>query len=210
MPVEIGQVIEAPIPPTSTAVYPPRKRWTRAECNSLEATGLWDRERLELIEGELITKMSKKRPHMIAFTLILKWLTGAFGVDYLNLEGPLDVAPEDNPTSEPEPDIAVLTKVATEYMKASPGASDVRLLIEVSDSTLAFDLGPKARLYARAGIADYWVLDVVNRRILVHRKPEAGRYTTVTAYAPGEAVAPLASLSQVFSVDTAFPPLSRT
>lgn len=183
----------------------PRKRWTRAECDSLQSTGLWDRERLELIEGELITKTLKRCPRMIAFTLILEWLTGVFGVQFLNLEGPVDVAPEDNPTSEPEPDIAVLSKAATAYMKAGPGAADVRLLIEISDSTPACDLGPKARLYARAGIPDYWVVDVAARRIIVHREPRVGFCSAVIACSAGESVAPLASMSKAFPVNSAFP-----
>jgi hypothetical protein len=105
--------------------------------------------------------------------------------DVSDPEGPIDVAPQDNPTSEPEPDIAVLAKTGPEYMGANPPASDVRLVIEVSDSTLAFDLGPKARLYARAGIPEYWVFDIGERRLIVHRSPQAGVYSMVTAYAEG-------------------------
>ena len=117
------------------AVYPPRKRWTRGECQMLEATGLWDRERLELIEGDLLTRISKKRPHVIAFILMARWLNEVFGVLFVNPESPIDVAPPDNPTSEPEPDFAVLTKAATEYTTGNPPPADVRLLIEIADST---------------------------------------------------------------------------
>jgi len=166
----------APNPATRTqqlppAVWPPRKRWTREECRTLDSTGLWDRERLELIEGHLLTRMSKKRPHVIAYVLMLEWLTQVFGALYLNPESPIDVAPEDNPTSESEPDFAVLTKTATEYTTGNPAPSDIRLLIEISDSTLAFDLGPKARLH-------------------VHRDPANGSYSTSTATPPTEATPP--------------------
>jgi hypothetical protein len=85
---------------------------------------------------------------MIVYTAVLEWLAGVFGMKHLNPEGPIDVAPEDNPTSEPEPDIAVLAKAGSEYIGANPPAADIRLIVEVSDSTLPFDLGPKARLYA--------------------------------------------------------------
>ena len=205
MPVELAPAIELPIPPRSPKIYPPRKRWTRAECASLERTGLWDRDRLELIEGELITKMSKKRPHMIVFMSVMKWLVGSLDPMYLNPEGPIDVSPEDNPTSEPEPDIAVLAKTGAEYLGANPPASDVRLVIEVSDSTLAFDLGPKARLYARAGIVEYWVFDIAERRLIVHREPRQGLYAVITAYAEGESVSPLALPAASFPVAVAFP-----
>jgi len=186
-------------------VYPPSQRWTRAECERLESSGLWDRERLELIDGELIAKVPKKRPHLVVFMSVLRWLAGAFGMMHLNPGAPIDVAPQDNPTSEPEPDIAVLAKTGPEYMGANPPASDVRLVIEVSDSTIAFDLGPKARLYARAEIPEYWVFDIGGRRLIVHRKPRAGRYSEVTAYAEGESVAPLALPSALFPVAVAFP-----
>ena len=197
MPVELA--------PDSPIVYPPRKRWTRHECENIEAAGLWDRDRLELIEGELITRAPEKRPHVIVFMSVLEWLAGVFGMKHLNAEGPIDVASEDNPTSEPEPDIAVLARTAPEYMGGNPPASDVRLVIEVSDSTLAFDLGPKARLYARAEIPEYWVFDIGGRRLIVHRDPRAGRYSAVTAYAEGESIAPLASPSESFPVAAAFP-----
>ncbi len=205
MPVAVAPQTEIPLPPWSTAVYPPRKRWTRAECQGLESTGLWDRDRFELIDGELISKVPKKRPHSIVFVAVLKWLSGFVDQLFLNLESPLDVAPGDNPSSEPEPDIAVLAREATEFQSVYPSASDVRLLIEISDSTLAFDLGPKARLYARAGVADFWVFDVRARRIIVHREPKLGGYANVTAYAEGESVAPLAKPEVVLQVTAAFP-----
>ncbi len=205
MPVELAPAVESQLPPGSPLIYPPRKRWTRAECESLEATGLWNRDRFELIEGELITKMSKNRPHSVVYVALLTWASAIFGMEFLNPESPLDVAPQDNSTSEPEPDIAVLAKPGTEYMSALPTASDARLLIEVSDSTLAFDLGPKARLYARAAIPEYWVADIKGRRIIVHRYPQGGVYSSVTVYAEGESVSPLALPTASLPVATAFP-----
>lgn len=205
MPVELAPFVDAPIPPRSPIIYPPRKRWTRAECESLESTGLWDRERLELIDGELITKMPKKRPHVVVLMAIIKWFGRGIDQMRLNSEGPIDVAPEDNPTSEPEPDLAVLAKAGPEYMHGNPPASDVQLLIEISDSTLSFDLGPKARLYARAGIPEYWVFDINERRLIVHRGPQAGAYSSVTAYYEGESIAPLAMPEVAFPVAVAYP-----
>jgi Uma2 family endonuclease len=205
MPVELAPAVNLPVAPNSPIIYPPRKRWTRAECEAIDALGLWNQDRLELIEGELITKMSKNRPHMLVFLYVMRWLVGLMDPIYLNLEGPIDVAPEDNPTSKPEPDIAVLAKQASEYVGSNPPASDIQLVIEISDSTLAFDLGPKARLYARASIQEYWVFDIAERRLIVHRDPQAGSYSSVTAYAEGEAVVPIALPSASFPVSLAFP-----
>jgi Uma2 family endonuclease len=205
MPVELAPAVEFPVAPRSPIIYPPRKRWTRAECKSLEATGLWNRDRLELIEGELITKMPKNRPHFIVFLSVLEWLVSVFGIKHMNTEAPIDVSPEDNPTSEPEPDIAIVAKTALEYPSGNPPASDVKLVIEVSDSTIAFDLGPKARLYARAEIPEYWVFDISERRLIVHRDPREGTYSAVTAYAEHESVTPLALPSASFPVAAAYP-----
>src|SRR5580700_1319976 len=82
---------------------PPRKHWTRKECDALEAAGLLQNERLELVEGELINKLGKNRPHTITLTFVASWLRRIFGEEFVNLETSIDVAPEDNPTSEPEP-----------------------------------------------------------------------------------------------------------
>jgi len=205
MPVAFAPVVEFSLPPQSPLIYPPRKRWTRAECDSLEATGIWNRDRFELIEGELITKMPKSPPRMVVFMALFKWLTDSFGMQVLNPEAPIEMAPEDNLTSEPEPANAVLTRPGTDYLTTPPPASDVRLLLEVSGATLAFDLGPKARLYARAAIPEYWVADIKGRRIIVHRYPQGGVYSSVTVYAEGETVSPLALPTASLPVATAFP-----
>jgi Uma2 family endonuclease len=189
----------------ATAGYPPRKRWTRAECEALEVTGLWDRERLELIEGDLISKMGKKRPHVTTTILVMEWLIGVFGLRYVTQDAPIDVSPEDNPTNEPEPDLAVLAQPCSAYETANPGPSDIRLLVEISDTTLAFDLRTKSRLYARAGIPVYWVVDVVGKRIVVHHGPRDGAYSDLTSYGAGESIEPLSAPGRSFRVDDAFP-----
>jgi Uma2 family endonuclease len=95
---------------------PPRKRWTRAECKLLQDSGLWDGQHFELIEGELYNKMGKGRPHTIALTLVRNWLMSRVWRAFIDTEPSIDVAPEDNPTSEPEPDIIVLTKPTWEFL----------------------------------------------------------------------------------------------
>jgi len=76
--------------------------------------------------------------------------------------------------------------------------------VEVSDTSLGFDLTKKAVLYARAGIIEYWVIDVTARRLVVHREPAGSRYLSMTAYAEHETVAPLALPSAEFRVADAF------
>ncbi len=182
-------VVDTPL--VAPPLAPPRKRWTRDELNAI--SGLLGSQRLELIEGELLSKMSKKRPHSNAVSLLLEALVRIFGFPYVQQEVSIDVAPEDTPTSEPEPDLIVLARPLSAFPEANPQPADLRLVAEVSDTTLAFDCSVKASLYARAGIADYWVIDVTGRRILVHREPRDGRYTAVAAYSLDESVAPLAA-----------------
>lgn len=192
-------------PPLPTILDPPRKRWTRAECATLEASGLLDQQHLELVEGELISKMGKKRPHVNALMSILVWLQRTFGSQFVNAEAPIDVAPEDNPTNEPEPDLIVLKREFSNFISANPRPVDLQLVVEVADTTLTFDLTIKAALYARAGIVEYWVLDVVGCRLIVHRDPQAGKYTTILVYAENESLAPLGAPQSEFSVMQAFP-----
>ncbi len=183
---------------------PPRKRWTRAECEAIEAAGVLAQQRYELIEGELISKMGKKRPHVNSLALVMHWLVEVFGFEFVNQEAPIDVAPEDTPTSEPEPDLIVLKRPLLEFQTANPRAEDLRLVVEVSDMTLQFDLTIKAALYARAGIREYWVVDLANRRLLIHRDPGSGGYVSSASYGSEESVAPLAAPEAWFRVSRAF------
>jgi Uma2 family endonuclease len=182
---------------------PPHKRWTRAEYQTLASTGVWDLQHYELVDGELVSKMGKKRPHTNTLTALFEWLLEVFGKGYVQPEAPIDVAPEDNPTNEPEPDLIVLVKPFREYRTGNPKPADLRLVIEVADSTLGFDLREKATLYARAGISDYWVVDVVGRRIIVHRDPH-GEYRSVVSYQEHESVSPFAAPGHAFAVREAF------
>lgn len=80
-----------------------------------------------------------------------------------------------------------------EFNKSNPGPDDLLLVVEVSDSSLAFDLRKKAQLYARAGIIEYWVVNVNRQRLIVHRDPSDGAYTSITEYAGSEQVTPVAA-----------------
>ena len=197
-------VIEPPIQVCAPPLVPTRKRWTRAECSLVEAAGLWKSERIELIQGELLNRMGKNRPHANAASGLYLWLARVFGPEFVQTEVPIDVAAEDNETNEPEPDIIVLNQPYYAFPTANPGPPDLRLVVEVSDSTLTFDLTTKAALYARAQIAEYWVLDVQGRRLLVHSEPAGSRFRRIIAFAENEQVAPLASPGTLFPVAAAF------
>jgi len=184
-------------------LVPPRKRWTRSEYEELPSI-LLDGQRLELIEGELIDKMGKKPPHVNSVALLLEWLFGVFGARFVLQEAPINVAAEDNPSSEPEPDLIVLKVDLSHFISKKPQPGDLHLAVEVADSTIGFDLRTKAHLYARAGIVEYWVLDVTGRRMIVHRDPQGGTYGSVVAYGADESVAPLAAPDSRLLVSDAF------
>ena len=139
---------------TDTLVAPPHKFWTRDTCDVLERTGALDQERYELIEGELILKMGKNLPHMRALSVLTGWLYSVFGMLFVMPQPSLDMNPEDNPKSEPQPDVLVLNR-SVRTLSGRPRPEDLWLVAEVSDSSLSFDVNVKARLYARAGIVEY-------------------------------------------------------
>ena len=196
--------------PTAVTELPPRsdprrKLWTRAEVDALSSIGLFDQQKFELVEGELIHTMGKLPPHANSIVLLHAWLIRIFGALFVYQEHTIDVAPEDNPSSAPEPDLVVLKQDITHFTQARPGPQDLHLIIEVSDSTLSFDLRTKAGLYARAGIVEYWVLDIADGRMIVHRDPRAGLYASVVAYNGNESVAPLCAPESPLRIKDAFP-----
>jgi Uma2 family endonuclease len=198
MPIPLTGSPEIPPPPV-----PPRKRWTREQCAPLEASGLFELEKLELVDGELITKMGKNRPHVKALTWMLIWLQQTFGASFVNAGAPIDVSAGDNAGNEPEPDLIVFKREFATF-ESNPQPEDLNLVVEIGDSTLKFDLTVKAALYARAGILEYWVLDVAGRRLFAHRRPVAGNYTSVAVYAENEVIAPLAAPQAHFRPADAF------
>ena len=190
-------------PPIAAPLDPPRKRWTREECEVVVKSGL-DLERWELIDGDLISRMSKNRPHSNTDWKVLTWLIQVFGIAYVQHESSINVACDDNATNEPVPDLYVLRRPFTEFNKSNPGPDDLLLVVEVSDSSLAFDLRKKAQLYARAGIIEYWVVEVNRQRLIVHRDPSDGAYKSITEYAGSEQVTPLAAPHIALTVNSLF------
>jgi len=178
-------------PVTIAAEGLPHKTWTRPEVDVLESTGLFAGLRFELMDGELIAKIGKKRKHVSCTRQTVIALEAVFGADFVNQEAPIDVASADNLRNEPEPDVIVL-RCASRQLEANPQPSDVLLVVEIADTTLRHDLGSKAALYARAGILEYWVLDVNARRLHVLREPSAGAYQLQLELEESDSVSPLA------------------
>jgi Uma2 family endonuclease len=184
--------------------------WTRTDCAEFIEQGRLTPGDYELIEGVIIRKMGQKRPHIASVTRLFAWCVSVFGTAFVQSQAPIDVAPLDNPTNAPEPDVTVMNRADSQFITDDPGPADLVLVGEVSDATLAFDLTTKAGLYARAGIVEYWVVDVNGRAVIIHREPnvEAGRYQNVVRYAADESIATLARPSVAVAVSDLLPPLS--
>jgi Uma2 family endonuclease len=180
-----------------------KKLWTRSECELMERAGI-DTEHFELIGGELIDTMGKNSPHCTVVLLIYERLSLMFGFRRVQQERPIEVADGDRPLYLPQPDLLVLRNSATRFRNSLPRATDILLVVEVSDTSLRWDLRTKGPLYARAGLPEYWALDINGRRLIVHRDPSGGKYRSVKTYREHQSVAPLAAPESPFPVAAAF------
>jgi Uma2 family endonuclease len=149
------------IPPESL------KRFTVDEYHALIDAGAFaSDERYELLEGWLVHKMGKKRRHTLATQRLRELLQPLLEGCYVDAQEP--VTTDD---SEPEPDVVVIRGGREDYAEHQPLAKDVLVVVEVSDRTLARDRGLKKRIYARAGIPVYWLINLVDGQIEVYTEP---------------------------------------
>jgi Uma2 family endonuclease len=142
--------------------------------------------RLELIEGEIIEMAPIGSPHAGCVNKLTRL--------FIQRAGDAAVVAVQNPViisnlSVPQPDLAVLRARGDDYAGSHPETADVYLVVEVADTTLKFDLGRKAAIYARCGIAELWVVDVNSRAIQVFRKPAESGYGDAFCVRAGESVA---------------------
>src|SRR5260221_6200696 len=160
--------------------------WTRTDCARLEQAGILHNP-YELVEGA-INLMGQNIRHASGVRLLLYWLFSVFGKESVLTQTSIDVAPEDNPTSEPMPDAIILARPVDTFTQ-NPRPDEIQLLVEASDSTLAYDLTTKANLYARAGIGEYWVVNLPERTLHIHRQPTKQGYAEVRLYQETDEVA---------------------
>lgn len=153
-----------------------------------EAGVLSPDDRTELIEGEIVDLPPIGPTHASVVALLTKQLVRAMGDDALvRVQLPVRFPPR----SEPQPDFALVLPSSDGYRRAHPAARDVLLLIEVSDSTLRYDLETKARLYATHGIDEYWVVDLVARCVWRHRARTGRQYAAIDQVSAGTLALPL-------------------
>lgn len=169
--------------------------WTVAQYHRAIAAGLVPEDAaLELLDGFIVRKdratagddpMTIGDRHRIAVLRLAQTAPSfeALGC-FLQTQQPVSLPP----ASEPEPDGAVVRGQVDDYLHGPPAAPDVYSVIEVADSSLAVDAGPKLRAYAVARVPQYVVVDLVNNRVLVHEEPSGDTYARVTSLGRGDTV----------------------
>ena len=135
-----------------------------------------DKPRVELIEGRLVWMNAIGSPHARAVKRLNRTFARVIGNRaLLSVQDPVRL----DPWTEPEPDVALLLPRADDYGDEHPSATDVLLLVEVADTSLAVDRGSKRALYARFGICEYWVVDIDGEQVDVCRDPTPSGYASI-------------------------------
>ncbi len=171
-----------------TGVAPARHRLSVDEFHQMGVAGIFGEDsRIELIDGDLIDMSPIGVAHAGTVNGLNEALVEACARRAIvAVQNPVRL----DQFSEPQPDFAVLRRRADFYRTGEPpGPADVLLLVEVADSSLRFDRQVKLPLYARAGIAEFWIVDVQRRVLEVHRTPAGNGYAEVVAYTPADQVA---------------------
>jgi Uma2 family endonuclease len=165
---------------TDTDLAPDRVRpLLRAEYDRLVDSGAFEEERVELLEGVLATMSPQKPPHAHTVHQLSAALFVALGGRAV-VRSQLPIAMSDD--SEPEPDLAVVPP--GDYSREHP--SEALLVVEVALSSQRRDRIIKGRIYARAGVPEYWVVDLISRTIDVHKYPRGAQYTRITGHGEDE------------------------
>ncbi len=175
--------------------------WTREDYHQMAAAGLFLNKRVQLIEGQVVEMSPMKSAPAAAINFTVEVLRSLLpsGV-HIREQQPLVLSP----TSEPEPDVAIVAGTIRDYVRDHP--TTALLVIEISDSTLRFDRQIKGSLYARADLQDYWIVNLVDRCLEVYRSPEVDpeamygfRYSESMIYSLDQSVTPLAFPDKLIS-----------
>jgi hypothetical protein len=186
----ITPVLPAPLPAGSSSMTAlPLYRLSVAQYHAMISAGiLQSGDPVELLEGLLVCKMTKHPPHPTATGMTREALEAVLPAGWcVRVQDPITLD-----TSEPEPDLAVARGRQRDYAAHHPGPADIPLAVEVADSSLDEDRGLKKRVYARNGIAVYWIVNLIDGQIEVYTGPhgsgDAADYATRQDYHPGDTV----------------------
>lgn len=182
------------------AVEPRDRRFTVDEYHRMGEAGIiGPDERVELVDGRIVAMNPIGSPHAWCVSRLTRVVARRDDV-LVSVQNPIHL--DDN--GEPEPDLVVL-RLETPQDR-HPGPGDVLLIVEVADTSLAYDRGTKAPLYARHGIPELWIADLGGERIEVHREPTPSGYRVVRALGRGQRASPLFAPDLAVDVDAILGP----
>jgi len=166
-----------------------RRKLSLDEFHRIGAAGiLSDDDRIELIDGEMIEMAPIGTRHLSKVNRLSRMLNFAVGQDAIvSTQNPIALPPQ----NEPQPDIALLRPRSDDYEGNLPIASDVLLIIEISDTTLAYDRDVKIPIYARYGIAEVWLFDIQGGSSFVYHDPSPKGYQRILTPKKNETVSPI-------------------
>ena len=177
-----------PPPLSSSALNLPVRRFTVAEYYAMAEAGiLKEEERVELIDGVIVTMSPMGNPHRATVNRLTRMMVVAVGTRAIvQVQCPITL----DDRTMPEPDLALLRERADFYESEDTYPDDVLLVIEVADASVGYDRHEKLPRYAQAGIPEVWITVLPERIIEAHAEPVAGRYTRNRIYAPGDTISP--------------------
>ena len=176
-------------PPTDLAWIPsPLYQMTVEKYEAMVASGIFSRnDRLHLISGYLVAKMTQNPPHCVADELCGADLARIVPADRYHIRGAKPIRLPGR-ASEPEPDRSVVRGAIRDYENRHPGPEDIALVVEVADSSLAGDRQMATQVYGPAGIPIYWIVNLVQRQVEVYTSPGPQGYGSCVVFAEGQSV----------------------
>jgi Uma2 family endonuclease len=163
--------------------FPAMRRFSVDEYHRMIENGiLGENDRVELIDGWIVEMSPIGPPHATCVALLIAQLHDRLPADWiLRVQSPITIL-----SSEPEPDIVIARGSIRDFSLRHPTSVEIGIIIEAADASLHFDRQQKRKQYALANIAEYWIVNLVNRQLEVHRRPQNGDYTDVVALRSGE------------------------
>jgi Uma2 family endonuclease len=186
------------------AAVPERWRFTVDAFRRLAEAGiLTEDDRVELVDGELVRMSPIGDRHMAAVNRCNRLFSRTVGDRALvSVQNPVDL----DPYNEPQPDLALLRPRDDDYARGKPGPPDLLLVVEVADTSLAYDRQTKLPRYAATGVREAWLLDLEADALEAHREPRPDGYALIRRYRRGERASPEALPDVALAVEDLLPP----
>jgi Uma2 family endonuclease len=185
----------------------PGRRITVAEYHRMGKLGIIKPDdRVELLDGKLIPMPPIGPEHGYSVMRLMRYCVRLFdGRAAVSIQGPVTL----DDWSEPQPDMMLLSLPEERYAHVNPTPQDALLVVEVSVTSLSTDRGKKLRAYARRGVREYWVVDIVHERVHVYREPQEERFMSHRTVVRGDSVAPMMFPNDAIAVNDILSPPAR-